>query len=271
MLKGFSTTTFREVHQFLDGIAPFRFQEDYDNAGLIVGDYETEVKGVLVSLDCTEAVIDEAIDRGCNLVVCHHPIVFRGMKRFNGTSYVERTVMKAIRYDIGILAIHTNLDSVYQNGVNEKIASKLGLTEGTILAPKAAEHLGFPVGAGWIGSLPNPLSPTDFFGYLKECMGLQTFKYTAICKEKISRVALCGGSGFFLTKSALAAGADVYITSDIKYHEFFDAEDRIILIDIGHFESERFTIDVLYDLISNKFTNFAVQYTQVCTNPVKYY
>ena len=271
MLKGLSATTFREVYQFLDTIAPFRLQEDYDNAGLIVGDEGQVVEGILVSLDCTEAIIEEAIDRGCNLVVCHHPIVFRGMKRFNGASYVERTVMKAIRHGIGILAIHTNLDSVHQHGVNEKISSKLGLSNGTILAPKPGEHFGFPVGAGWIGSLPKPMSPTDFFEYLKESMELHTFKHTTICRETVSRVALCGGSGFFLTRSAIAAGADVYITSDIKYHEFFDAEDRIILIDIGHFESERFTIDVLYDLISNKFTNFAVQYTHVCTNPVKFY
>lgn len=256
-----------EVEDYLHSIAPNYLQEGYDNAGLIVGNSKDVIKGVLISLDCTEQIIDEAIALGANLVVCHHPIVFRGIKRFNGSTYVERTVMKAIKHDIAIFAIHTNLDNVMP-GVNGEIANRLGLVQCKILRAKDGDEL---IGAGIIGDLPQPINTLDFFGQLKLNMNLQSFKYTEICHQTVQKIAVCGGAGSFLLEDAKEQGAEVFITSDFKYHEFFDAESKIIIVDIGHYESEKYTIDLLYTLISNKFSNFAAHYTRYNTNPVKYF
>jgi dinuclear metal center YbgI/SA1388 family protein len=261
-----------QLIRFLNEIAPEQFQESYDNAGLITGHPDMEVKGVLVALDCIETIVDEAIHLGCNVIVAHHPIVFSGMKRFNGSNYVERTIIKAIKNDIAIYAIHTNLDNVFVSGVNTKIAEKLTLQNIEILAPKPDLIYGdHQVGAGMSGYLPSAMKPQDFFAFVKDKMELTTFKHTAVCKNSISKVAFCGGSGGFLLNASKRANADVFITSDYKYHEFFDANDEIIIIDIGHFESEKYTIDLLYDLIINNFSTFATHYTKIITNPIKYY
>lgn len=346
----------KELTNYLESIAPAAYQESYDNAGLIVGNLETEITGVLVCLDSTEAIIDEAISKSCNVVVAHHPIVFKGLKRFNGNHYVERVVMKAIKNDVAIYAIHTNLDNVYYKGVNAKIAERLGLIDTRILAPKAGmkkiftfvpvEHsekvrqalfeagagtipkfenlsyatvgvgtqnrsggaqvkleLTFPavkessivkallkshpssdvpydimsvenknseVGSGMIGSLRKPMNERDFLLQLKKQMKAGCVKYTRLRRRKISKVAICGGAGGFLLKDAIRQGADIFITADYKYHEFFDADGKIVIADIGHFESEQFTIELLHDIITEKFTTFAAYFTEVNTNPVQY-
>lgn len=257
---------------FLHTIAPDHLQEDYDNAGLITGHRDMEISGVLVCLDAIEEVIDEAISLNCNVVIAHHPIVFRGLKRFNGSNYVERTVIKAIKHDIAIFAIHTNLDNVYQNGVNAMISNKIGLINTEILSPLAdIKHNDMPVGAGMLGYLPAPMKTDQFLHHLKTQMDLRVVKHTAICKDEIHKVAVCGGSGSFLLKQAKISNADIFVTSDFKYHEYFDADGAIIIADIGHFESEKYTIDLLYDLIMNNFSTFATHYTKIVTNPIKYF
>jgi dinuclear metal center YbgI/SA1388 family protein len=363
--------TIKDITIFLEQLAPLSYQESYDNAGLLVGYPHTEVTGVLTTLDCTEEIINEAIARNCNLIIAHHPIVFKGLKRFNGKNYVERAVMLAIKNDIAIYATHTNLDSV-KGGVNYMIAEKLGLQNPKILSPKkqvlkklvafvplentqtvldalyaagagqigeykncsfrtegigtftptgeANPHIGAlhqneevsenrvevifashlenqilralktahpyeevayylsllenenqEVGSGVIGSLSESLSEEDFLKYLKEKMELKTFRHTPLQGREIQKIAVCGGAGGFLLGDAIRQGADVFITADYKYHEFFDADKQIIICDIGHYESEIFTKDLIVRELSEKFSNFAILKSQVNTNPVNYF
>jgi len=264
-------TTVQDVYDYLDTIAPFGLQESYDNAGILIGDPSTEVKGVLMCLDSTEAIITEAIDKGCNLVIAHHPIIFSGLKRLTGANYIQRTVMKAIKHDIALIAIHTNLDNVLANGVNEMIANKLGLNNIEILAPKVQDFISETAGAGVIGNLSAAVSIDSFFDTVKEVMQLKVIKHTEKCFNKVNKIAVCGGSGGFLLNRAKSAGAQVFITSDYKYHEFFDADNDIIIADIGHYESEQYTIELLYKLVKEKFSTFAAHYTLQSTNPVYYY
>ena len=257
----------QDILHILESIAPPHLQESYDNAGLIVGDPGQEVTGILFCLDSTEAVVEEALALGCNLVIAHHPIVFRGLKRFNGSTYVERTVMQAIRQGVALYAIHTNLDNVYRQGVNAKIAEKLGLTDTRILLPRPGE---VEIGAGLIGFLPEPVAETDFLLQVKTALRVSCMRHTALRNRSVRSVAVCGGSGSFLLPEALRAGADVFVTADFKYHEFFDAEGRLVIADIGHYESEQFTIELLYQIIREKFPTFALHCTKVNTNPVFY-
>lgn len=360
----------KEVINYLETLAPPMYQESYDNAGLIVGHPDTELTGVLFCLDSTEAVVDEAIQKGCNLIIAHHPIVFSGLKRFNWKGYIERTVMKAIKFDVCIYAAHTNLDNV-SHGVNSKIAEMLGLVNSRILAPKkqllqklytfiptaqadlvrnslfsvgagkignysdvsfnivgagtfkagegsnpfvgqvgkrhfeaevkleviypkhlqskivkmlkknhpyeepafdiiTIENENREIGSGMIGELEEPVKEKTFMKFLKDTMNTPIIRHTRFLNKKIRKVAVCGGSGSFLLNRAIGQGADIFITADYKYHQFFDANDKIIIADIGHFESEQFTIDLFYDYISKKFSNFALHKTEVNTNPVKY-
>ena len=258
----------KEVTNFLESYAPLQYQESYDNCGLIVGDAKAKVKGALITLDCTEVIIDEAIATECNLVIAHHPIVFGGLKKLNGSNYIERTVIKAIKNDIAIYAIHTNLDNVH-NGVSAKIAEQLGLENCKILAPKS-DFENQQVGSGIIGELNEAVGAVDFLKSLKTNMQTDCVRYTPLVKKQIKTVAVCGGSGSFLLKNAIAAKADVFITADFKYHEFFDAENKIVIADIGHYESEQFTKDLIYDLLVKNFTKFAVRLSKVNTNPIKY-
>jgi dinuclear metal center YbgI/SA1388 family protein len=256
---------------YFEEIAPQSFQESYDNSGLITGHPDFEITGVLTCLDATEAVLDEAILLNCNVVVAHHPIVFRGLKKINGYSYVERVLIKAIKNDIAIFAIHTNLDNVYYNGVNMVIAQKLGLSDLEILAPtKGLNHLEMPVGAGLIGTLAAPIAENACMEWLKTQMKLQHIRHTAFCNRAVQKIAVCGGAGSFLLPQAIAKGANLFVTGDFKYHEFFDAEGKIIIADIGHYESEQFTIEHLKSLIIQNFSIFAVHSTTVNTNPVLY-
>lgn len=360
----------QDVISCLEQLAPPAYQESYDNATLICGDRNAALQGILCTLDCTEDVVEEAISLGANLIVAHHPIVFKGLKSLTGRNYVERTVIKALKNDIAIYAIHTNLDHI-STGVNKRICDRLGLTQTKILQPKkqilnklvffvpvadkdnvldavfaagagqigeykncsfqvegmgtytpsenANPHIGqrgipqyekevraeviLPsylsagiisamkkahpyeevayylsvlenenqeVGAGMIGVLESPMDGLDFLDYLKEKMNLNTLKYTALTKNKVRKVAVCGGAGIFLLTDAKRSGADVFVTSDIKYHEFFDAEGQIILCDIGHYESEIFTKELLGEHLSQNFPNIALYLTKVVTNPTSY-
>lgn len=256
-----------DILSVLESIAPPHLQESYDNAGLIVGDPNAEVRGVLFCLDSTEAIVEEAVARGCNLVVAHHPIVFRGLKRLNGATYIERTVMQAVRQNVAIYAIHTNLDNVYKQGVNSKIAEKIGLADTRILAPKPTD---FEIGAGLLGNLPKPMSEVDFLQHLKTSLNTQCIRHTALRGKPVQKVAVCGGAGSFLLPEALRLKADVFVSADFKYHEFFDAEGRLVIADVGHFESEQFTIELLHGIVREKFPTFALHLTNLNTNPVFY-
>lgn len=360
----------KEVANYLESIAPLYFQEDYDNVGLLVGNSNTALTAVLITLDCTEEVIEEAINLNCNLIITHHPIIFSGLKRLNGRNHVERTIIKAIKNDIAIYTIHTNLDNV-SNGVNAKIAEKLEIKNCTVLLPKknllrqlavycpssdaekvrnelfkaGAGNVGsydecsftsrgegtfkanegcdpylgkvgerhiekeekieviFPkhkeeviisamrkahpyeevahqiyildnvydnFGSGLVGQLSKEMDSHLFLEKLKKNMRTDSIRHTKLVKGQIKKVAICGGSGSFLLSAAKKEKADIFITADFKYHEFFDAEDDIIIADIGHYESEQFTKELLYDLLTKKFSKFAVQLSKVNTNPIKY-
>ncbi len=360
-----------DITSLLEEFAPLALQESYDNAGLLVGDKSMDVSGVLITLDVTEAVIDEAIQKNCNLIISHHPLIFRGLKKIVGQDFIQRCVIKAIKNDIAIYASHTNIDNV-KNGVNGKIADKIGLTNRQILKPKSdtllklvtfvpyqhrekvqqalfkagAGHIGeydscsfysggtgtfragdaanpfvgeknmlhseeevrlevilptylqhkvvsalqethpyeepafdiIPllnswntVGLGMVGELNREMSEREFLDHLKKEFSLSVIRHTAFANRKVKKVALCGGSGSEFLRDALAYKADVYISGDFKYHEFFDAEERILIADIGHYESEQFTKDVFYEIITKKIPNFAIRISEVNTNPINYY
>jgi len=261
----------REVTDFLETIAPLEYQEKYDNSGYIVGDRDDEFKGALICLDSTEAVIDEAIELGYNLVIAHHPIIFQGIKKLTGRTYIGRTILKAIKNDITIYAIHTNLDNAFANGVSTKIASKLGFSNLEVLDPKI-EFLnkGIDVGTGVIATLDEEMEEIDFLKLLKQNLSLNCIKYTNLRGKKVKKVAICGGACSFLLKKAIYVGADVFVTADFKYHEYFNTENKLIIADIGHYESEIFTIELVFDILKNNFSNFAARLTNVMTNPIKY-
>ena len=360
-----------DIIALLESTAPPSLQESYDNAGLLTGNAGVTCTGALCTLDATEEVINEAIQRGCNLVVAHHPIIFGGLKKITGRNYIEKTIITAIKNDIAIYAIHTNLDNVIA-GVNGIMADKLGLVNRKILAPKEATlkklftfvpleqveqvrtalfeagggHIGnynecsfgaagtgtfkggeganpfvgepgerhyeqelkievvFPaylqtamiralrtahpyeevaydivnlanthpgIGAGLVGDLPDAVPETAFLKQLKTAFNLPLIRHTALTGRPVKKVAVCGGAGSSLIFKALAVNADIYITGDMKYHEFFDANGRLIIADIGHFESEQFTIDLLAGVLQEKFPTFAVLKTAIKTNPVHYF
>lgn len=360
----------KEITSHLESIAPLAFQESYDNAGLICGSPEMDIRAALICLDSTEAVLDEAIALGCNLVIAHHPIVFSGLKKFTGKNYVERVIIKAIQNNIALYAAHTNLDNVH-NGVNAKIAEKLGVQNCSILSPMKGglkkiitfcpeaqaeqvrtamfeagagqisnydecsynaegygtfrageganpfvgelgkqhrekeikiemvynahiesrllqalnqahpyEEVAYDllsltnahtrVGSGIIGELVEESSELDFLNFLKAKMEAKCVRYTAFRGKKVKKVAICGGSGSFLLQNAIAAGADVFVTADYKYHQFFDAENRIVIADIGHYESEQFTGELFLDILKKKFSTFALHLSKINTNPINY-
>lgn len=260
----------KDITDHLESIAPLHLQESYDNAGLIVGDATDKVKGVLVCLDSTPEVVDEAVEMGCNLIIAHHPIIFSGLKKLTGADYIQRTVIKAIREGIAIYAIHTNLDNVLSSGVNGRIAKRLGLENISPLAPlpNSADP---DLGAGVIGTLTAPMTESDFLAYLKLHMKVEVIRHTKLLGSEVQTVAVCGGSGSFLLGQAIGNEADVFVTGDFKYHQFFDANGEIVIADIGHFESEQFTVDLLCDLITDKFPNFAPNSSERAVNPVRYY
>ncbi len=257
--------TIKDVTDYLEKIAPLDLQEAYDNSGLIVGRHSTEVKGVICCLDATEEVVTEAIDLDCNLIVAHHPIIFGGLKKINGYHYVERAVIKAIKHDIAIYACHTNLDNILSSGVNEKIASMIGLEQLALLRLKDEG-----IGSGVVGKLPGPMPFEAFVVHLIARLELPGLKHTRKIHKDVTSVALCGGSGGFLLRDAIESRAEVFISADFKYHDYFEANDEITIIDIGHHESEKFTTDLLHELISGNFTKFAAYCTKRDTNPLIY-
>lgn len=360
-----------EIIGALNQWAPPAYQESYDNARLITGNPDLELQGVLVSLDCTEEIVQEAIDKGANLIIAHHPIVFKGLKSFTGKNYVERTVIKAIKNDIAIFSIHTNLDNVH-TGVNRMICDRIGLINCKTLAPKSGilskivtfiptkhveevlealyaaglGHIGnydecsfqikgtgsfrpndqanpvigtnnkrelveetriegiFPshlkgkvigtlkkahpyeevayyltsldnenqeVGSGMVGELTKAMPTSSFMNLLKEQFNLKVIRHTAFHKDEVKKIAVCGGAGSFLLGHAKGVGADVFVTADFKYHEFFDAEEKIIISDIGHYESEVFTKELICNFLKEKFANIALNLSEVDTNPIKYF
>lgn len=256
---------------FLEEHAPLHYQEKYDNAGLIVGNAGNEITGVMICLDSTEEVIEEAIEKGCNMVIAHHPIIFSGIKKLTGKTYIGRTVIKAIKKDIAIYAMHTNLDNKLENGVSERIAKRLGLSKLEILDPKESFLLkGEQVGTGVLGYTNGPLDELSFLRLVKERMNAACIRHSKLLNKKVNKVAICGGACSFLLRTAIMKEADVFITADFKYHEFFDAEDKLIIADIGHYESEQFTIELIHELIKNNFSTFAAHFTKVVTNPINY-
>lgn len=261
----------KAITTYLESIAPLFLQEEYDNSGLIIGNPEEEVSNALICLDCTEAVLDEAVKSKCNLIIAHHPVVFKGLKNLTGKNYVQRVVLKAIQHNISIYAIHTNLDNV-SNGVNRKICDKLGLNNCRILTPKPASVSGKGriTGSGMIGTLPKPMTEMAFLNKVKKAMKAGSLRYTALTGKKVVKVAVCGGSGSFLLGDAIASKADVFLTSDFKYHQFFDAENEIVIADIGHYESEQYTPELIRDLLKQKFPIFAPLLSKINTNPVNY-
>ena len=360
----------KDITTSLEQWAPITLQESYDNCGLIIGDDTLEVNNVLITLDVTEAVIDEAIKENCELIISHHPLIFSGLKRINTNHWLERCIVKAIKNDICVYAIHTNLDNTI-SGVNAKIAEKLSLTDTRILKPKyfqllklesfvptkdvvivldalhdagagkigeydqcsfqsegtgvfrplakanptigsvgkrenveetklevmlpkhlknqvlealfsshpyeevayyltELQNINQEVGSGMIGRLINPMTPKDFIEYVKSKMELNVIKHTPFIAEQIQNIAVCGGAGSFLLKDAIKAGADVLITADFKYHDFFEANGEITIIDIGHYESEVFTKHLLNDFLKQKFANIAFRLSGVVTNPIIY-
>ncbi len=259
--------TVREIVQELEKWAPPSVAESYDNVGLLVGFPDMEVTGALINLDMTEDIIAEAKSKNCNLVIAHHPIWFMPRKRLNGEDYVSRTIISAIKNDIALYAIHTNLDNV-QTGVNKKICDRLGLQETRFLKPKDPDAL---YGSGMIGMLAQALPKQQFLQHVKEAFVAGGIRYADSHHTHIHKVAVCGGAGSFLTQDALQQGADALVTADITYHKFFDNEEKLLLLDIGHFESEQFTSELIHDFLIKKFPNFAVLLAQTVSNPIKYF
>ncbi len=259
----------KEIVSALEQFAPLPLQEGYDNAGLQIGLTEAEVTGALLCLDVTEAVLDEAIALGYNLVIAHHPLIFHGVKSLTGKDYVERCVLKAIKNDIALYAAHTNLDNA-PGGVNFKMAEKIGLTNVRVLEPKGGAWDEETTGIGVIGTLEEAETETEFLKRIKRTFEVGCVKHNKLMGREIRTVALCGGSGSFLIPNAVQARADVFITGEIKYHEFFGHEGDVLLAEIGHYESEQYTKEIFYQLIREMFPGLPVAQTKVNTNPIKY-
>jgi dinuclear metal center YbgI/SA1388 family protein len=258
------------ITRFLETLAPPVYQEDYDNTGLQLGSEEEECSGVMISLDPTDTVVEEAAKRGCNLVISHHPLIFRDLKQISPSTGQGRAIVAAVRNNITVYAIHTNLDNVLP-GVNSTMADRLGLINREFLLPGRQGDAKYLSGSGLIGDVPEPLHAQQFLGLLRQRFGIPAIRHSRFTGRSVKRVALCGGAGSFLITNALSKGADFFVSADIRYHSFFEAEDRMVIADIGHYESEQFSIDLLHDAILKKFPNFAVLKAGVPTNPVHYY
>jgi dinuclear metal center YbgI/SA1388 family protein len=257
----------REIIGHLESVAPLGNQESYDNSGLIAGDRAAECSGVLVSLDCTEATVREAAEKKCNLLVSHHPLIFQPIRCLVPDTDQAKALITAIKLDITLYAIHTNLDNI-PSGVNATLADKIGLVNRKILLPRPQAPA---VGSGMVGDLSQPVSQSGFLRFLREIFGTPVIRHSPLTEKPVSRIALCGGAGSFLISNALQEKCDFFISADIRYHQFFEADGKMVIADIGHFESEQFTIDLLCRVILEKFPNFAVLKTGTLTNPVNYY
>ena len=257
----------KEIISLIEDYAPLKFQASFDNSGLLCGNPERELTSILLCIDVTEEVIKEAIDKGHNLIISHHPLIFSGLKHITPATYVERCVIDAIKHDITIYAAHTNMD-VVSNGVSGRMADKLDLYHRQILQPEGDPMDGN--GFGIIGELQQPVESMAFLQQVKEIFRCDRLRYTTPHTSSIQRVAVCGGAGASFFKQTLARQADIYISGDFKYHDFFLTENRIMIADIGHYESEQFTKEIFYEILTKKISKFAVQFSEINTNPIKY-
>lgn len=256
----------KEIIAALERFAPLPLQDGFDNAGLQIGLTEAHATGALLCLDVTEDVIDEAISLGYNLIIAHHPLLFHGLKSITGKNYIENCVMKAVKNDIAIYAAHTNLDNA-PNGVNFKIAEKIGLINVRILAPNDNDSSS---GSGVIGTLKNAETETDFLQKVKKIFEVECLMHNRLRGREIQTVALCGGAGSFLIPQAIRNGADVFVTGEIKYHEFFGHDKDILLASLGHYESEQYTKEIFEGILQQHFPTLAIRQTRINTNPIKY-
>ncbi len=256
----------QDVCNALEEFAPLAWQEDYDNCGLLVGNRQQPLTGVLLCIDVTTEVLYEARKKGCNMIVSHHPLIFGGLKSITGRTDVERCVEMALKWDIAIYAAHTNFDNA-PNGVSWRMAEKLGLKSCRVLSEKAGYE---GVGCGVVGELTTAMNEQEFFAMLKNVFGTPCIRHTECLGRKLKKVALCGGSGADFIEEAMAAQADVYVTADLKYHDFFRAENRLLLVDVGHFESEQFTKEIFFEQLKKKMPTFALHFSETTTNQVKY-
>lgn len=251
----------------LERFAPLPLQEGWDNAGLQIGLTEAEASGALLCLDVNERIVDEAVDKGCNLIVSHHPLLFRGLKRISDADYVQRTVMKAIKNDVVVVSMHTNMDNA-RGGVNFKIAGRLGLQDVRFFAAKTVD--GIEAGSGTVGELPEPMAADDFVLKVKRSFGVECAMCNELLRRKISRVAICGGAGDFLLDDAIAEGADAFITGEMHYHVYFGREQQIQICVIGHYQSEQFTSEIFRDVIGEACPGLPLHIAGTCTNPIIY-
>ena len=257
----------KQVFDALEHYAPLPLQDSFDNAGLQIGlTAEQEVTGALLCLDVTEAVIDEAEQMGCNLIVAHHPLLFHGLKSITGKSYVERCVIKAIQKGVGIYAAHTNLDNA-EGGVNYRMAEKIGLTNLSFLEARPG---GMIAGAGLVGELAVEEDEREFLERVKLLFGIKCIRHNRLSGRKIRRVALCGGAGGFLLSKAISLDADVFLTGEMRYHDYFGHEDELLIAEMGHYESEQYTIDLLADILSQQLPKLRIVKTSNNTNPINY-
>jgi dinuclear metal center YbgI/SA1388 family protein len=257
----------KEVLSALERFAPLPLQESWDNAGLQVGLTETEVSGALLCLDVTERIVDEAVRRGCNLIVSHHPLLFRGLKQISDLTDVQRTVVKAIENHICVISMHTNMDNAL-GGVNFKIAEKLGLRDVAFFASKSVA--GIEAGSGVVGSLTEPMAADDFVLAVKKAFDVECAMCNELLQRPVARVAICGGAGDFLLDEAIAAGADAFITGEMHYHQYFGYEQRIQICVIGHYQSEQFTSEVFRQIIERDCPGVRTCIAETCTNPILY-
>lgn len=264
-----------EILSYITEVAPIHWQESYDNSGLLVGDANALVDKVLLTLDLAEKVIDEAIENSFHLVISHHPLIFKGLKNILVDDTTGRIITKAIKHDISIAAMHTNIDNSFY-GVNRVLAEQLGLKDLQILRSSqqsavSDQQLEIQVGSGMLGMLEAEISENDFLKFVKEKLNVGAIRHSEFLNKPIRKVAICGGSGAFLIDDAKRCGADVYVTADLKYHDFFDADNEILIVDAGHFETEQFTKQLFADIILKKNPKFAVQISRVNTNSVNYF
>ena len=256
----------KDITNIIEKWSPLDQAETFDNVGLLVGNPNNNVDKALITIDATEDVIDEAINQNCNLVITFHPIIFSGIKQITEKTYVERVVEKAIKNDINIYAIHTNLDN-NPKGVNYKIAKRLSLKNTSLLLKKDNNEFGM----GMIGELNDELSEIEFFEFLKLKMNVKHIKHSPLLGKKIKKIAVLGGSRSFAIEEAIRQKADCYVTADLKYHDYFKAEKKIILADIGHYESEHFTKQLILDFLNEKIPKFACIISKTNTNPVNHF
>ena len=257
----------KEVLSALEQFAPLPLQESWDNAGLQVGLTEAEVSGALLCLDVTERVVDEAVAKGCNLIVSHHPLLFRGLKTISDLTDVQRTVRKAIRHDVCVASYHTNMDNA-QDGVNFRMAQKLGLCNVSFMSPRRVGET--ECGSGVVGELIEPMTADDFVLLVKKTFGVACAQCNELLRRPVRKVALCGGAGDFLLDEAVALGADAFITGEMHYHQYFGYEQRVQICVIGHYQSEQYTPEVFRDIISRQCPGVRCVMAETNTNPICY-